>query len=105
MELNKLPAKQIGNVLKSGTKIHLSELTLSYKLNKNVCNYAVVVSKKTSKTAVGRNRIKRVIKEALHSLATILPPWDMVIIGRANCLKCKPGELSIKLEKAIKYKK
>lgn len=104
MELNKLPAKEIGNVLKSGFKIHLPELTVLYKPNKNNFAYAVIVSKKTSKTAVGRNRIKRVIKEALHSLTAILPNWDVVIIGRSNCLKCKPNELSVKIKKAIKFK-
>jgi len=45
----------------------------------------VVVSTKVSKLAVDRNRIKRLLREAVrHLLQTILPGYDCIIIAQKN---------------------
>jgi ribonuclease P protein component len=46
-----------------------------------------VVSKRTSKLAVERNYIKRLLAEAMHSMLTNLPAgWDIVISAKHTAL-------------------
>lgn len=44
----------------------------------------LVVAKKNIKTAVQRNRVKRVIRETFRSAKCALPPHDLVVIVKAS---------------------
>lgn len=45
----------------------------------------ITVSKKVSKKAVERNRIKRLVRESFRHLDEVLPVADYVVIARARC--------------------
>jgi ribonuclease P protein component len=58
----------------------------------NECGHArlgITVSSKVA-NAVGRNRVKRWVREAFRAIASELPPVDLVVIGRAAA---EPGGL------------
>lgn len=61
----------------------------------------IVVSKAVSKKAVDRNRIKRMIKEALRELN--LDPGHAIIV-KTNIANLKTRQVKEKLEKVIKSK-
>ncbi len=45
-------------------------------------------------TAVKRNRAKRLLREALRTLAAeIAPEWDLILIARAPIVECKMPEV------------
>lgn len=62
----RIPREIVKKVMSEGQKGY-SELFLFKKLNNNLDfnRYTIVVSKKVSKTAVGRNEVRRKIKSAL----------------------------------------
>jgi ribonuclease P protein component len=69
-------------VYQQGKTIRNPKCTLKYALNTRQKNYrlAVVVSKKISKNAVVRNRIRRRIYEIVRlQEAKIVQPFDMVL--------------------------
>jgi ribonuclease P protein component len=54
---------------------------------------AVVVSKKVSKTAVGRNRLKRRIREVYWSLTSTAPlPHGCVVVAKAMAVQASPAQ-------------
>lgn len=68
---------------KQGQVIRGAQLSLKYALNKRRSSYrvAVVVSKKVSKSAVVRNRIRRRIFEIVRMQATAIhEPYDLVFM-------------------------
>lgn len=63
----------------------------------------VVVSKKTAKTAVVRNRLRRRFYELLaQSFKKLLTPTTVVIYPKINAHKATFEELSLEIEKAFK---
>lgn len=66
----------------NGKTIRGSKISLVFADNsRNKQRYAVVVSKKILKSAVGRNRIRRRVYEALrHELPKIQKPVDCIFI-------------------------
>ncbi len=62
---NRLPGSKIPNILKKGTKKESSLLKIYYELNGN-SKFTIICPKKVSKKAVERNKIKRLIREALR---------------------------------------
>jgi len=90
--------KDFENVFSKGRKIDISELGISIIYAENNLGYprfAVVVPKKSVKLAVRRNRIKRIIREAIRHLIKKekIPNWDMVIIARKDISKMKSYEV------------
>jgi ribonuclease P protein component len=68
-------------VYQRGQNIRGQELSLRYVLNTRIPRYrvAVVVSRKVSKSAVVRNRIRRRIYEIIRNAASgITEPYDLV---------------------------
>jgi len=82
-------------VLKTGSRIHNPDITcVSVKTTNPVSRFAVVVSKKIAKHAVDRNRIKRLVREAIqHLLPTIKPGFDFVLIAKTNFTEKKEKEI------------
>ncbi len=69
-------------VYKHGTTVRDDAISLRIAANARRADYrcAVVVSKKTNKSAVGRNRIRRRIYEIVrHRLRASSPPIDLVV--------------------------
>lgn len=54
-----------------------------------VTRFAVVVSTKVSKSAVRRNRIKRIVREHLKRNLLSFPPGDYVVAARQPCGKAE----------------
>jgi ribonuclease P protein component len=49
-----------------------------------LCRMGMAVSRKVSKRAVERNRIKRSIRESFRSARTTLPPLDILVVARTS---------------------
>lgn len=85
-------------VYKNGQAIRTHLATLKYSPNphRKRPRFAVVVSKKVLKSAVGRNRIRRRVYEALRPHITPdFPSHDMVfIISSSEIINESPDELS-----------
>ena len=72
----------LSKVYRNGKSIRGTNITLSYWLNPRRRSYrlAVVVSKKTSKSAVTRNRIRRRIFESFRANSEMLDnSYDLVL--------------------------
>ena len=53
----------------------------------------LAVSRKVDKRAVGRNRIKRALRDEFRRLRSQLPPGDYVVVARVGAAKAAPSEL------------
>lgn len=70
-------------VYKNGTTVRTRLMTIKYTKNprRKTPRFAVVVSKKVLKSAVGRNRIRRRVYEALRDTgAADMPSYDIAVI-------------------------
>lgn len=73
----------LGHVYKRGTVVRGQNLSLKYASNSRQPTYraAVVVSRKVSKSAVVRNRIRRRVYELVRELSPqISKPVDMIFV-------------------------
>jgi ribonuclease P protein component len=64
------------------------------------CRLGLAVSRKVSKRAVARNRIKRVIRESFRAQRGGLPPIDVLVIARASAANLENHVLRSDLEGA-----
>lgn len=77
--------KSLGFVYRRGQAVHSHGVSLKFILNDQRSAYrvAVVVSRKVSKSAVVRNRIRRRIYESVRAVeAGITKPYDLVFLVR-----------------------
>lgn len=85
-------------VYKNGQAIRTHLVTLKYTMNphRKHPRFAVVVSKKVLKSAVGRNRIRRRVYETLRQYTTAdFPSYDLVwIVSSSEILTATPTELT-----------
>ena len=90
---------------------HLTLIALFPKENKNVASipatmFGISISKKVSKKAVVRNRIKRQIKAAIRTyLQSINPGWKLVIVVKPKAIECKYEHFLRELEELLKQTK
>jgi ribonuclease P protein component len=63
--------------------------------------FTVIVSTKVSKRAVERNRIKRVLREAIRGDLSAFRPGDYVIIVKARAAKRLPAEIRQELDRLM----
>lgn len=88
-------------VYRNGKTVHSHVCKLKYSPNSRVKDprFAIVVSKKVHKSAVGRNRIRRRFYEAIRAqIPKIRPGMDIVLIvisGEALAMPYKDIELTI----------
>jgi ribonuclease P protein component len=89
--------KSLGLVYRHGQIVRAPQVALKYILNSRTPEYrvAVVVSRKVSKSAVVRNRIRRRIYESVRSLeGGITNPYDLIFLVReAELAKLRAKEL------------
>lgn len=64
--------------------------------------FTVVVSTKVSKKAVDRNRVKRIIREAIKPHLSELPSNDYVLTVKSGILRIDSSEIRCEVEKALK---
>jgi ribonuclease P protein component len=65
--------------------------------------FGIVISKKVSKRAVQRNRLRRQIQAAFQALLPHLRPgWKGIIIVQNSALGCTYGQILPELEKILK---
>ncbi len=101
MKIPTLKSKRIKEVLKKGKVLKSKNFILLYLPSKEKnLRFAFIVSKKISKKAVERNRVKRILKEALRLLInknqTLLNKhMDIVIIANKTLLKKKVMKFQI----------
>ncbi len=68
--------------------------------------FGISISKKVSKKAVVRNRIKRQIKGIIRTnLQAIAPGWKVVIVVKPKAIECKYEHFLRELEKLLKQAK
>ena len=68
--------------------------------------FGISISKKVSKKAVIRNRIKRQIKGVIRSkLQAISPGWKIVIVVKPKAIECNYEHFLRELEKLLKETK
>jgi ribonuclease P protein component len=84
---SRLPKQLFSVVFKQGTRIHTSYFQFISKLNKeSYSRLGIVIGKRTAKSAVSRNRIKRMIRNTFQSVQhTIHPPSDVICIVKQDC--------------------
>ncbi|HSX29878.1 MAG TPA: ribonuclease P protein component [Candidatus Saccharimonadales bacterium] len=83
-------------VYQQGKTVRAGELALRFAYNNRITSYrvAVVVSRKVSKSAVIRNRIRRRIYEIVRSAAAdITDPYDLIFTVYDEALAEKPHVL------------
>jgi ribonuclease P protein component len=81
-------------VYKNGRAERSHLLTLKYTPNhrRKRSRFAVVVSKKVHKGAVGRNRIRRRLYEIIrHEMAALKAPYDIVLIVSSSEILTMPA--------------
>ncbi len=69
----------------------------------NEIRVGFIVSKKVSKKAVLRNRIKRVLREVIRNkMGRMKKNVDMIIVAKGKISKSEPGEIGDSLEELLK---
>lgn len=82
-------------VYKNGNAIRTHTITIKYTKNPHRAHsrFAVVVSKKVHKSAVGRNRIRRRIYEIIrHELPKIKSPHDVAVMVFSSEVITQPAD-------------
>lgn len=59
----------------------------------------IIVSKKSAKKAVSRNRIRRQVRESFRQVAATLPSMDIVVVARYTAASASNKELRQCLDK------
>lgn len=78
-------------------------LVFKYEKTDSPSQFAIIVSKKISKKAVKRNRLRRQIYEAVrHNLPELKENLNALIIARPPCQKANFKEISESIKKFFK---
>lgn len=100
---NRLPASIFSTIFRTGKRIHSPELTLIVVQTKEpISRFGFVVSKKTAKRAVDRNRIKRILRESIHHLLPTIPTGlNCVFIAKQNFAEKHTAEIEPKIKNLL----
>ena len=81
----RLPSVEISPLLRKGARLRVGGIELVYKATAHIPKFAFIVSTKIDKRAVGRNRMKRQIREAVqHLMPTIQTGIDGIFLVRGK---------------------
>ncbi len=87
-------------VMEKGQVFHCPFFLLRVALGQGYSRFAVSVPKKVSKTAVGRNRLRRQVYSIIQSLENKIDQERLIVIVlKAEAAKLKTKELGSELEK------
>lgn len=88
---NRLPSPLIKTVMRRGKRIATDGLQFIFIQNTiPISRFAFIVPKSVDKRAVVRNRIRRVVREAVRlALPAIAPGWDGVFLIRKGLPKAQ----------------
>ncbi|TYL49327.1 ribonuclease P protein component [Marinomonas sp. IMCC 4694] len=85
----------------TSSKVFAGEfLLLARKRDDNQTRLGLIVSKKTDKRAVGRNRIKRLVRNSFRHHKTPLSGLDIVFLARQGIKELENVDLHNRLDKA-----
>lgn len=102
-ELRLLTPSQFSRIFDRPTKAVSDHFTFLAKFNDtDHPRLGLTIAKKKEKTAVGRNRIKRVIRESFRLNQENLPNIDIVVIARDNIGNADNRQLNRQLNKLWK---
>ncbi|MBZ1356643.1 MAG: ribonuclease P protein component [Candidatus Nealsonbacteria bacterium] len=88
--------KDFDRVFKEGKGVVSDEVVIKFiKNDLNNNRFGFIVSKKVSKKAVRRNRIKRVLREQVRSIIQDMSVgWDVIIIARPKISENKSSDVN-----------
>ncbi len=88
--------KDFDRVFKEGKGVVSDEVVIKFiKNDLNNNRFGFIVSKKVSKKAVRRNRIKRVLREQVRSIIQDMSVgWDIIIIARPKISENKSSDIN-----------
>ncbi len=104
-KINRLTKKEdFAAVKKEGGKIQGSTFGLLFRQTANhFSRFGFVFSKKLSKRATVRNRVKRLFREAVRKLLPrIKPGYDLIILGKKEVLERPYSEVVLEMERILK---
>lgn len=97
---NRLVLKKYASPSFKGQRLQSREFDLVYRRLPQVFKAAIIISKKTARLAVDRNRIKRLISEALRNQQIF--EGELVIKVKENLKGLKMPEVKQKIETQLK---
>jgi len=81
-------------IFKHGRRVALPVLALHFQPDPDLApRMGLAVSRKVDPHAVGRNRIKRVLRDAFRHVRDELPRGDYVLVARPGASRCSGEEL------------
>jgi len=88
------------NVFQNGQRSADGLFTILYRSNTlNRPRLGFAISKQKIRLAVGRNRLRRLVRESFRRHAAALPPVDLVVLARDATTAAASAELFASLDK------
>jgi ribonuclease P protein component len=104
--LNRLTGKKnFEKVADEGEIFQSENFGVAYvkRQDKNPSRYAFVVSTKISKEATERNRVKRIMREAVRqSLFEVKPCFDVAFLAKQSIMRTPTSVIAKEVRKALK---
>jgi ribonuclease P protein component len=89
-------------IFKQGRRVALPVLALHWQADDGGPRLGLAVSRKVDPHAVGRNRIKRVLRDAFRQLRAQLPPGAYVLVARGAARRADNATLRASLHSLLK---
>lgn len=80
-------------IFKQGRRVALPVLALHWQAMEIAPRLGLAVSRKVDPNAVGRNRIKRILRDSFRHCRHMLAEGDYVIVARPGAARCSGDEL------------
>ena len=99
-----LSAVDFGKVFKAGRRRSDASFTvISVPGPGPTARLGLAVSRKVSRSAVQRNRIKRVVRESFRQRSAALPAMDIVVIARPGAAQCDNARLATSMDALLEW--
>jgi ribonuclease P protein component len=101
---NRLSSVVIPVVIRTGKRVFTDTFQMTIVANTlPVSRFSFIVSKKTAKHAVDRNRMKRIISESIRlRLLEIKPGFDCVIVAKKNFSSSNTKDIGTLIHETLK---
>lgn len=80
-------------IFEHGRRVALPVLALHFQLGQAPARLGLAVSRKVDPHAVGRNRIKRILRDHFRHCRDRLAPGDYVLVARPDAARRTPAQL------------